>query len=270
MPGPSCAARPVSGDSSVRVLVTGAAHGIGAAVATKLAGLGAEVVAVDFAEPAGAAADWLCADLSRPDEIDAIPLRGRFDALVNAAGLPPRDGAEEAILAVNYLGLVRLTERALAHLPPGGSIVSLASKAGARWRENVEQVLRLREMHREALGAFVVREGIDPVRAYDLSKEAVIHWTKDSTARLQTLGLRANAVSPAAIGTRILPDFERAFGDRAARGIALSGRAGTPEEVAEAVVFLARPESEWVRGVNLEVDGGLSARLEIEALSART
>jgi len=252
----------------VRILVTGAAHGIGAAIAARLSGLGAEVVAVDIAEPAGAVADWLRADLGRSEEIDVIPLQGRFDAVVNAAGIPPRDGAEEAILAVNYVGLVRLTQRALTLMPPGGSIVSLASKAGARWRENVEQVVRLRETSRAALGAFVASEGLDPVGAYDLSKEAVIHWTKDSTARLQTLGLRANTVSPAAISTRILPDFERAFGDRATRGIALSGRAGTPEEVAEAVVFLARPESEWVRGVNLAVDGGLSARLEIEALSA--
>ena len=110
-------------------------------------------------------------------------------------------------------------------------------------------------------------EGIDPVRAYDLSKEAVIYWTKSNTARLLAMGLRANTVSPATIATRILPDFEVAFGDRAARGIALSGRAGTPDEVAEAVAFLASPASAWVRGVNLEVDGGLASQLEIAALA---
>ena len=250
----------------MRVLITGAAHGIGAAVAARCEALGAEIVAVDVVEPQGIVSEWHFADLAFSDAIDAIPLRGRFDALVNAAGLPPRDGAEETILAVNYAGLVRLTERVIPHMPEGAAIVSLASRAGARWRENVEQVRRLRETSRAELAAFVAAEGIDPVRAYDLSKEAVIHWTKGSTARLQALGLRANTVSPAAIRTRILPDFERAFGERAARGIALSGRAGTPEEVAEAVVFLARPESGWIRGVNLEVDGGLAARLEFEAL----
>ena len=115
---------------------------------------------------------------------------------------------------------------------------------------------------------FVALERIDPVRAYDLSKEAVIYWTKANTARLLALGLRANTVSPAAIATRILPDFETAFGLRAARGIALSGRAGTADEVAEVVAFLASPASAWVRGVNLEVDGGLAAQLEIAALKA--
>jgi len=104
------------------------------------------------------------------------------------------------------------------------------------------------------------------VRAYDLSKEAVIYWTKRATPRLRTRGLRANTVSPAAIETRILPDFEKAFGERATRGIALAGRAGTPDEVADVVVFLVRPESAWIRGVDLEVDGGLAAQLEIEKL----
>lgn len=118
----------------MRVLVTGAAHGIGAASAARLLAMGAKIVAVDLAEPA-LACDWHRADLSDPASIDALALTGGFDALVNAAGLPPRAGAQEAVLAVNYHGLVRLTEAALPLMPKGGAIVSLASKAGARWRE---------------------------------------------------------------------------------------------------------------------------------------
>ena len=250
----------------MRVLITGAAHGIGAASAARLLAMGAKIVAVDLAEPA-LACDWHRADLSDPASIDALALTGGFDALVNAAGLPPRAGAQEAVLAVNYHGLVRLTEAALPLMPKGAAIVSLASKAGARWRENIAQVQRFTALSRGEIADFVAMEGIDPVRAYDLSKEAVIYWTKSNTARLLAMGLRANTISTAAIATRILPDFEAAFGDRAARGIALSGRAGTPDEVAEAVAFLASPASAWVRGVNLEVDGGLAAQLEIAALA---
>jgi NAD(P)-dependent dehydrogenase (short-subunit alcohol dehydrogenase family) len=249
----------------MRVLVTGAANGIGAASAELLAQAGAQIVAVDLDAPHHAD-EWHRIDLSVPAEIDALPLTGQFDALVNAAGLPPRAGDEARILAVNHHGLVQLTERALPFLATGGAIVSIASKAGANWRENIAQMRRFQSVPVADLPAFVQAEGVDPVRAYDLSKEAVIYWTKTNTARLRDLGLRANTVSPAAIETRILPDFERAFGERAARGVALSGRAGTALEVAQVVAFLADPRSTWLRGADLAVDGGLHAMLEIAQL----
>ncbi len=152
-------------------------------------------------------------------------------------------------------------------LEPGGAIVSLASKAGSRWRENLPQVRALLAVDRPGdLAGFVARHGIDAVRAYDLSKEAVIVWTRRETGRLQRLGLRANTVSPAAVETPILRDFEAAFGERASRGTALMGRPGTAGEVAAAVVFLGSAESGWIKGVDLPVDGGLAAILEAEAL----
>jgi NAD(P)-dependent dehydrogenase (short-subunit alcohol dehydrogenase family) len=253
------------GGLTMRVLITGAAHGIGAATAARLASQGATITAVDLDDPGPTATRWHRADLSDPVAIDALRLDGPFDALVNAAGLPPRDGQQARILAVNTHGLIRLTERALPHMPPGGAIVSLASKAGARWRENIAQVHRLLATPQAHLPDFIAAEGIDPVRAYDLSKETVIWWTKAQTARLLTRGLRANTVSPAAIATRILPDFESAFGPRAARGIALSGRAGTPEEVAAIATFLIHPDSAWLRGADIQADGGVTAQLEAEA-----
>lgn len=247
----------------MRVLLTGAASGIGAATAAQLKADGAAVVAVDIAEPAGCDG-WLRADLGDPAAIDALPLEGRFDALVNAAGLPPRPGRAAEVLAVNALGLVRLTERVLPLMPPGGSVVSVASKAGARWRENLAQARRLLALEVADLPGFVAAEGIDPVRAYDLSKEAVIVWTRAQAPRLKAAGLRANTVSPAAVDTPILGEFVSAFGERAARGEALMGRPGTAAEVAAVVAFLARPESGWVQGVDLPVDGGLHVLGELE------
>jgi NAD(P)-dependent dehydrogenase (short-subunit alcohol dehydrogenase family) len=251
----------------MRTLVTGAARGIGAATARRLRAEGAEVWALDMLDPGEAADRWLRVDLGAPQAVDGLVLPGPFDALVNAAGLPPRLGTEVAVLAVNLLGLRRLTERLLPEMAEGGAIVNVASKAGARWRENLAQVRRALEVAEPAaLPGFVEAEGIDPVRAYDLSKEAVILWTKLQTRRLQAMGLRANSVSPAAVETAILPDFEAAFGDRARRGTALMGRAGTVEEVAAVAAFLCRPESGWVKGQDIPVDGGLAAMLELEAL----
>ncbi len=250
-----------------RILVTGAASGIGRATALAFRAQGDQVVGLDRADPGNAADDWIAADLSDIPGIADLPLQGRFDALVNCAGLPPRAGIEPDILSVNFFALRALTRRVVPMLRPGSAIVSMASKAGARWRDNANQVKRLLALPDTAVSAdFATRENLDPVRAYDLSKEAVIAWTKAITAELLDLDLRANTVSPAAVDTPILDDFKAAFGTRAERGIALTRRAGTADEVAAVIVFLAASESRWLRGSNIEVDGGLTAQLEAEAL----
>lgn len=245
-------------------VVTGAASGIGRAVAEALRESGHRVIGID--RNAQERADWHRIDLDAPKA--ELP---RFDhpvhVLVNAAGLPPRAGDEARILRVNFLALRRVTRHVLPVMAEGGSVVNLASKAGARWRENVDQVGRLLAQPDDArLDGFVADEGIDAVRAYDLSKEAVIVWTKAMTGELIDRELRMNCVSPAAVETPILGDFKAAFGARATRGIALTRRSGTPEEVAAVVRFLADPASGWVRGCNIEADGGLTAQLEAEAL----
>lgn len=247
-----------------RVLITGAASGIGRRTAEFFREAGVHVTAVDRNDPGAAADRWLPTDLGDPRA--ALPrLEGPFQALVSAAGLPPRIGDERAILAVNFLGLRRFTRHAFDKLEPAASIVHMASKAGARWRENIAQVRRLIALGDDADPAvFVAQEKIDPVRAYDLSKEAVIVWSKAVTGPLIRRGLRMNCVSPAAVDTPILGDFMAAFGDRASRGVELTCRAGRPEEIARAIMFLCSPASGWIRGCNIECDGGLTAQLETE------
>ena len=144
----------------------------------------------------------------------------------------------------------------------------MASKAGAKWRENAEQVKRLLALGPQMVDRFVTEESIDPVRAYDLSKEAVVVWTKAMVDELRPRSIRMNAVSPAAVDTPILGDFMEAFGERASRGVAIAGRAGRPEEIAEVILFLASDEASWVSGCNIECDGGLTATLDARALSA--
>ena len=212
---------------------------------------------------------WIEADLSDLAAIDGIEVPGPIDVLVNAAGLPPRPGFEARILRVNTQALIRLTEHLMPHLTTGGAIVNMASKAGGKWRENFAQVRRFLTLSPDAdLTAFVAREDIDPVRAYDLSKEAVIVWGLSNISDFRNLGVRVNAVSPAAVATPILEDFMTAFGMRATRGIDITGRAGQPEEVAEVIRFLASPAASWITGCNVECDGGLTAQLEYEALSS--
>lgn len=249
----------------MKALVTGAASGIGAAVRARLLTEGWQVVGLDRV-PGPSGADWLVCDLADPVAIRDLTVPQGLTGLVNAAGLPPRPGQSEQILRVNIAGLRALTERALPAMGTGGAIVTVASKAGARWRGHLDQIRRLLDCPEAELGAFAAAEGLDPVRAYDLSKEAAIVWTKAQTARLRGMGVRANTVSPAAIDTPILDDFVHAFGERARRGIALTERPGSAAEVAAAICFLLRAESEWIRGVDLPVDGGLDAVLEMSAM----
>lgn len=128
----------------MRVAITGAASGIGAATAKKLLAAEHEVIALDIAEPPSASA-WYNCDMANPTSIDAAVARahGHFDALVTCAGIPPRPGNAQAVLAVNALGLVHLTEAFLPLLQKGASIVNVASRAGGHWRANITEVKAL-------------------------------------------------------------------------------------------------------------------------------
>ncbi|WP_281927586.1 SDR family oxidoreductase [Roseibium album] len=245
----------------MRVALTGGSSGIGAEVARKLAELGHEVTAFDISEPQVQVSRWIKTDLSDPGSIQAATdaVSGKYDALINNAGLPPRDGLEEVILKVNWFGLRRFMAGLLDKLEPGAAIVNTASRAGAMWRENIAEVKALMALEPEKLSNFIQERGIDATRAYNLSKEAVIVMTMAETENLIARNLRMNSVSPAAVSTGILKDFAAAFGDRMVKNVARAGRPGLPEEVADAIIFLASPESGWIKGQDVTIDGGMSA-----------
>ena len=252
----------------MRALIVGAATGIGAAVVEKWKAKGFEVVALDIANPANVD-QWLPVDLSEPSSIDEAvgQLSGTFDCLVSNAGLPPRDGLEEKILAVNFMGHVRCTTALLPKLNKGAAIVNTASRAGMAWRENIDQVKALMKVsNHDALRDFIAKEGIDPVRAYNLSKEALIVWSMAQTESLLELDLRMNTVSPAAVSTGILNDFASAFGDRMVKNVERVGRPGTVDEIADVIVFLSSSESRWLKGVDITIDGGMTAVVQTENL----
>jgi len=245
----------------MRALITGAATGIGAATSQKLKAAGYEVTAFDIVEPTGVD-HWIKVDMSDPDAIDTAvsKLSGTFECLVNNAGVPPREGLMKTVLAVNYLGLVRLTGAVEPMLKQRGAIVNVASRAGAAWRANIDQVKALMALENvTALDDFITNQDIDYVRAYDLTKEAVVVWGISNTERLLAKSLRVNSVSPAAVSTGILDDFEAAFGDRMTKNVARVGRPGYPEEIADVILYLISAESGWIKGQDITIDGGMSA-----------
>ena len=252
----------------LRVALTGAATGIGAATAARLINAGHEVTSFDITDPHLGDHRWIKTDLADPGSIAAAisAAEGPFDALINNAGLPPRPGLEDLVLRVNYFGLTRFLDGTLDKLSDGASIVNTASRAGSMWRDNIDEVKALLSLAPEDLGAFISARGIDATRAYNLSKEAVIVMTMARTEEMVARGLRMNSVSPAAVSTAILDDFKAAFGEKVAKNVARAGRPGTAEEIAEVIVFLASPESRWIKGQDLVIDGGMSAMAASDAM----
>lgn len=245
----------------MRVIITGAATGIGAEVVKLLKAEGHHLTAFDILEPQNVDA-WVKVDLSDPDAIKSAVagLDGSFDVLINNAGLPPREGNQVTLLAVNVFGLRTMTQEMLPRLNDGARIVNTASRAGLMWQQNIAEVKDLLALTTtDELINFVADRKMDPTRAYNLSKEAVIALTKGLTKPLLPRNIRVNSVSPAPVSTGILDDFMAALGDRAAAALALPGRAATPEEVAAVICFMASEASSWVKGHDILVDGGVSA-----------
>lgn len=256
----------------MHIAITGAATGIGAETVTLLRSRGHEITAFDIAEPANVD-HWIPVDMADMAAIETAAARakGPFDVLISNAGLPPRDDNAVDVLAVNVLGLRAMTRALLPKLRDGARIVNTASRAGAEWRANIDEVKALLAIEDTAdLPRFVADRTMSPTRAYCLSKEAVIVLTKGWTRALLTRNIRANSVSPSAVETRILGDFMTALGERASKGMELAGRAGSADEIARLIAFLASDDSHWIKGEDHLIDGGISAMVDAQAMGFET
>ena len=245
-----------------RIIVTGAGSGIGAATAAAFAGQGAEVIAVDVVKPPRSlpCSVFHRCDLSSSKSIEKLTgqLADPLFALINVAGLPGTHCAE-AVMAVNLLGLRALTEAVHHRLEDRGSIVNVASGAGAGWTENLAEIADLLETEDFASGLDWCREHVsNGPDAYNFSKEAVIVYSMRIASREFHRGVRVNAVSPGAVETPILKDFYDTMDNDILERLRskAGGRNGRPEEIASVIVFLAGEAARWINGADIPVDGG--------------
>jgi NAD(P)-dependent dehydrogenase (short-subunit alcohol dehydrogenase family) len=234
-------------------VVTGGANGIGAAVVELLTAAGARVVALDREVPPvlPERAEAIAVDVTSEAEIDAAMAQvadrhGRLDVLVASAGIAIRRPATELalddwqkVVDVNLTGVFLCARSAARHMIAGGggSIVAIASVLG------------------------VVGGGVYPNVSYQAAKGGVINLTRALALEWSAYGIRVNAIAPTYVHTRLTAglvadaDVLRQIEERTPLG-----RLAEPEEVADAVLFLAGRGSAMVTGHVLAVDGGYLAQ----------
>jgi len=246
--------------SSKVVLITGALTGIGRATALAFAREGASVVVSGRRDDAGEAltnelralgadAEYLRADVRREEDVRALVDKtiarfGRLDVAVNNAGTEGKPGpvveqtAESyaATFETNVLGTLLSMKHELRVMQPqgSGSIINLSSTMGSR--------------------------GAPGASLYTASKHAVEGLTKSAALEGAAFGVRVNAVAPGPIDTEMLTRFTGSADRKAGliAGVPLK-RAGRPEEIAQAIVFLASESASFITGQVIGVNGGKTA-----------
>lgn len=237
------------------VVITGAAQGIGLGIATRFKESGAKLALLDirvdplreWAKELGS--DILLIECNITSKAEVVAARdqvlahfGRIDVLVNNAGIfgpsAPLEQVEEAVwrqvLEVNLTGAFLCTQAfGSTMLDRGGAIVNLSSIAG------------------------VVPTPYHG--AYSPSKAGIMMLTQQTALEWGPRKVRANAVCPGLIETKMTAQFYDVPGVREARAALVpSGRVGLPEDIAKVVFFLASPDSEYMNGEFLRVDGGFT------------
>jgi NAD(P)-dependent dehydrogenase (short-subunit alcohol dehydrogenase family) len=250
----------VSEFAGKRYVVTGAASGIGHAVAEKLLAAGADVISLDRNTPSAAVTRHIELDLANPRSIDAAleQLDGDFDGLMNIAGIPGTAPAD-LVLAVNSLAVRHLTESFFERLRPGGTVTIVSSTAGFGWPQRLETIRDLLATDTYEEGAAWFKANPQQGNAYNFSKEVTTVYTMSMGLALAQMGFRINAVLPGPVETPILVDFEESMGKDALDGVKeLLGRHASPDDIADAIVFLASDAARWINGHALVVDGGIT------------
>jgi NAD(P)-dependent dehydrogenase (short-subunit alcohol dehydrogenase family) len=253
-----------------RVVVTGAASGIGAATARLVRELGAShVFALDVRK--AEVGDWIETDLAKKESIDAAvrAIGASVDALFNCAGLPGPPFSDLETMLVNFVGLRHLSNAIAETMPRGGAIASVSSVAGMGYLRRLADLRPLlTTLDFDQAKAWCAANGTI-ANGYPAAKECVIAWTQMRAKELGPRGIRINCISPGVTETPMLAQFDALVGRdwMEAHLQGYLGRNARPEEAAWALAFLDSNAASFVSGANLFVDAGYSGALTVGAAS---
>ena len=248
----------VLGYEGKKVVMTGAASGMGAAAAHLLVELGAEVHALDIGDVTAPVTQSIRTDMKSKASIDAAitQLPGDIDILFNCAGVPHPPALALDTVMINFVGLRHLTDSLIPRIQTGGSIASIASTAGMAWKSNLENVRTCLALETfDATAAWLADEPDLAADPYGFSKQCIIVYTQTLAGELASRGIRINCIAPGAIeteGWKVYSAEARALYHRSNPMM----RNGSPWEVAEACAYLASPASAYVTGEVMHVAGG--------------
>ena len=224
--------------SGKHVLVTGAASGLGLAIAQAAQAEGAAITAVD--RVAAPFENSRICDIADEDQVKrALSGLPRLDAVINSAGIARRAKVDEtdmadfdAVMSVNVRGAFLVSKHALPHLRAfGGSILHLSSG--------------------------VATTGLRNRAAYTASKGAILSLTRNMALDYAADKVRVNCLCPGFVNTPLLASLPP---ERRARLTALHplGRMGEPEDIAHMALFLISDQASWITGQAIAVDGGFN------------
>jgi len=224
--------------SGRHVVVTGAASGLGLAIAKAAEAEGAAITAID--RVAAPFENSRICDITDEEQVRrALSALPRLDAVVNSAGIARRAKADEtdmadfdAVMAVNLRGAFLVSKHALPHLRSyGGSILHLSSG--------------------------VATTGLRNRAAYTASKGAILSLTRNMALDYAADKVRVNCLCPGFVNTPLLATLSS---ERRARLTALHplGRLGEPEDIAHMALFLISDQASWITGQAIAVDGGFN------------